>query len=214
MGDKDTERGTMTKSKILLRLTVLLLLMMAGGGKSWAGTYTATVKKTYVNYDDPNRSYGEIAQGTATISGYNTVANGQVGLGNTGWGANYITYVQVDASGIPTGRITGATLTAWVTGSTDNKRQTTWGVGYNNSTWSSSLTYNNAGKSITTVGDLYTTNTTSNSTWEEATFDITDALANDADKVVTLIIYETAAGGGYAPGSNALCCAEQPPFPA
>ena len=35
MGDKDTERGTMTKSKILLRLTVLLLLM-AGGSKLWA----------------------------------------------------------------------------------------------------------------------------------------------------------------------------------
>lgn len=183
---------------------VLLLLMVAGAEKSWGATYTATVKKTYVDYNNPTTSYGEIPQGTAVISGYNRISNGQVTLGNTGWGANYITYVQVDASGIPTGRITGATLTAWVTGSTDSKRQTTWGVGYNSSTWSSSMTYNTAVKDITLVGDLYTTNTTSNSTWEEATFDITDALVNDADKVVTLIIYETAAGGGYVDVASTL----------
>lgn len=194
----------MTKSKILLRLLTLLLLMMAGAINSWAGTYTATVKKTYVDYNNPNNSYGEIAQGTSTISGYNTISNGQVGFGNTGWGVNYITYVQVDASGIPTGMITGATLTAWVTGSYIGSRHTTWGVGYNSSTWSSTMTYNSADKSITPVGDLYTTTTTSNSTWEEVTFDITDALVNDADKVVTLIIYETAAGGGYIDVASTL----------
>lgn len=186
----------MMKTKILLWIVTLLLLFVVGVEDGWAATYTATVKKTYVDYNNPDTSYGEKAQGTATISGYNTVSNGQVGFGNTGWGVNYITYVQIDASGIPTGMITGATLTAWVTGSRDDRRQTTWGVGYNNSTWSSSMTYNSANKDITLVGDLFTTATTSSSTWEEATFDITDALVNDADKVVTLIIYETAAGGG------------------
>lgn len=183
--------------KILQRLLLLLLILMAGGGTSLAGTYTATVRKTYVNYNDPYLSYGEISQGTATIAGYNTISNGQVGFGNTGWGVNYITYVQIDASGIPAGLITGATLTAWVTGSMDSKRQTTWGVGYNSSTWSSSMTYNSADKSITPVGDLVSSTTSSASVWEQVTFDITDALVNDADKVVTLIIYETAAGGGY-----------------
>lgn len=171
---------------------------MTGAADIVAATYNATVRKTYVDYNNADTSFGQIAQGTATISGYNRINDGVVGFGNTGWGVNYITYVQVDASAIRnSGMVTGATLTAWVTGSTDSKRQTTWGVGYNNSTWSDAMTYNTADKSITTIGQEVTTSTTSASTWEEISFDITDALADDDDKIITLIIYETAAGGGY-----------------
>ncbi|MBQ8462578.1 MAG: hypothetical protein IJ544_00475 [Prevotella sp.] len=179
------------------RYLLALLLMLAVDGSAWAATYTATVRKTYVDYNNPTTSMGEIASGTASISGYNKISGDQVTLGNTGWGANYITYVQVDASAIGNAEINSVTLTAWVTGSTDSKRRTTWGVGYNNSAWSSSMTYNSADRTITLVGEEATTATSSNSTWEQVTFDITEALAEDDDKVVTLIIYETAAGGGY-----------------
>ncbi|MDD6518167.1 MAG: hypothetical protein PUF63_09665, partial [Prevotella sp.] len=108
------------------------------------------------------------------------------------WGANQITYIQVDASTIP-GTITGATLSATLK-QPDAKRARVWGVGYNSSTWSSSLTWNTADKSITTVGSTVTTKKSTADV--SATFDITDALKTDDDKIVTLLVYQTAAGGG------------------
>ena len=86
---------------------------MTGAADIVAATYNATVRKTYVDYNNADTSFGQIAQGTATISGYNRINDGVVGFGNTGWGVNYITYVQVDASAIRnSGMVTGATLTA------------------------------------------------------------------------------------------------------
>ncbi len=159
---------------------------------------TATVKMTYVNYDAPTTPYNEIAAGESARSGYNNISDGSVGFGDTSWGVNYITYLQVDARAIP-GKITKVTLKADVSGSTDGKRTTGWGVGYNNSTWSATMTYNNADKSITNLSDgLQWTSTTSATTFENKTFDITGAFTVDAlNKVATILVYETAAAGGY-----------------
>ncbi len=160
------------------------------------GTTAAGVKMTYVNYDEPDTAYGEIAAGESAKSGFNKISGGSVAFGNTGWGVNYITYLQVDASAI-SGNITGATLTFDASGSTDNKRTTTWGAGYNSSAWSADMTYNSADKSITTVGETKGGSSKSGSTFNTLTLDITDAIKNAEGGVVTLIVYETAAGGGY-----------------
>lgn len=159
-------------------------------------TSSATVKMTYVDADNAATSQGEISWGNSAKSGYNKITNGAVTLANTGWAVNYLTYLQVDASAIP-GRISKVTLKAKVSGSTDNKRTTGWGVGYNNSDWSSSLTWNTADKSITTIGAETWTTTKSSTTFEEKTFDITQAFTSDADKIVTILVYELAAAGGY-----------------
>lgn len=159
---------------------------------------TATVKMTYVNYDEPTTQNGEIAAGGTARSGYNKISDGSVGFGYTGWGVNYITYLQVDARAIP-GKITKVTLKADVSGSTDSQRTTGWGVGYNNSTWSATMTYDDADKSIITLGDeLQWTSTKSATVFENKSFDITGAFTVDAlKKVATILVYETAAAGGY-----------------
>ena len=126
---------------------------MTGRGDVWADNFTPDVKMTYVNYDKPDNSFGEISAGNLAISGYNGISGGNVVFPRTDWGYNYITYIQVDASLI-TGTITNATLTAQVSGAIDGTRSTAWGVGYNNSVWSSSMTYNTADKSITTIGEI------------------------------------------------------------
>ena len=151
----------------------------------------ATVKMTYVDGSKANldTSYGEVTEGEV---GYLKISNGALALGRESWGANQITYIQVDASTIP-GTITGATLSATLK-QPDAKRARVWGVGYNSSTWSSSLTWNTADKSITTVGSTVTTKKSTADV--SATFDITDALKTDDDKIVTLLVYQTAAGGG------------------
>ena len=146
---------------------------------------------TYVDGSKANldTSYGEVTEGEV---GYLKISNGALALGRESWGANQITYIQVDASTIP-GTITGATLSATLK-QPDAKRARVWGVGYNSSTWSSSLTWNTADKSITTVGSTVTTKKSTADV--SATFDITDALKTDDDKIVTLLVYQTAAGGG------------------
>lgn len=159
------------------------------------GTVAATVKMTYVDGSNTTTSYGEV---TTANAGYNNISNNNVGLANSGWNCNWITYIKVDASNVPAGRyIKKATLTAKVSGSTDSKRTTTWGAGYNSSTWSSTMTYENTDRSITTCGNTYTTSTKSATTFEDVEFDISDALVGDADKIATILIYETAAAGGY-----------------
>lgn len=182
--------------KNLLKSVLMTVALIFGVTGAWAADGTAVVKMTYVDYDNPTTAIGEIAPGETARSGFNKISGGEVGFGNTGWGENKITYIQVDASAIE-GTITGATLTAEVTGSTDSKRQCTYGVGYNASTWSADLTYETADKTITTVGNEYKTSTKSGSKFETATFDISNALVGDEDKVVTILMYETAAAGGY-----------------
>lgn len=156
----------------------------------------ANVQMTWVDYNNPDNVIGAIPAGETARSGYSKISNGSVENAYAGWGENKITYLQVDASAIP-GKIAKATLTADVTGSTDSKRTTTWGVGYNSSTWSADLTWNTADRTITTIGETQSTTTKSATTFENKSFDITDAFSNDEDKVVTLLVYETAAAGGY-----------------
>jgi len=153
-------------------------------------TYAA-VKMTWVDYSNPEASVGEVETAQA---GYNKIANGEVGFGNTGWGCNWITYLQVDASEYK-GAVKSAVLTFEGSGSTDSKRQTTWGVGYNSSEWSAEMTYSKADKSITLLNATQTGATKSSTVFEEYAFDITEAFANG--KVATILIYETAAAGGY-----------------
>lgn len=156
-------------------------------------TGSATAKMTYVcgSDDAVNTSYGQVSQ---AVGGYNSVGT-EVGLGNKDWGVNNLIYMQVDASSIP-GRIAKVTLKAKVSGSTDNMRTTGWGVGYNSSDWSSSLTWNTADKSITKIGDEVWTETKSSTAFEDKEFDITQAFTGDADKIVTILVYELAAAGG------------------
>lgn len=174
----------------------MAMALVFGATGAWAADGDAVVKMTYVDYDNPTTAIGEIAAGETARSGFNKISGGAVGFGNTGWGENKITYIQVDASAIE-GTITGATLTAEVSGSSDSKRPCTYGVGYNASAWSADLTYETADKTITLVGNTYGTSTKGANTFETATFDISNALVGDEDKVVTILMYETAAAGGY-----------------
>lgn len=151
-------------------------------------------KVTYVDYDKADEAMGDLTNSTS-LSGYNVIKDGEVTLGRTDWGANYLTYILVDAYTMQ-GVVKKATLKAKVSGSLDNKRTTTWGVGYNNSDWSANMTWNTADKSITNVGELFNGTTKSASTFQDAEFDITDAFADD-NKVKTILLYETAAAGGY-----------------
>ena len=162
----------------------------------------AGVKLTYVDKDNPDVAIGEVAAGSTAQVGYNKISNGTVGFANTGWKVNYVGYIQVDASAVE-GTIQNVLLTFDVSGSTDNKRTTGWGVGYNSSAWSAAMTYNTANLSITTLGAQQWTSTKSSGTFETKTFDITDAFAEDEDKIVTIVVYETAAAGGYLKNPSA-----------
>lgn len=181
--------------KNLLKSILMTVALILGVTGAWAADGNAVVKMTYVDYDNPTTAIGEIAAGETSKAGYNKISGGSVDFGNTGWGENKITYIQVDASAIE-GTITGATLTAEVSG-IDGRRSGVYGVGYNASTWSADLTYETADKTITTVGNTYTTSTKKNTEFETATFDISNALVGDEDKVVTLLMYDTNPGCGY-----------------
>lgn len=182
--------------KLLSKLFLLSSVLLFGTVNAVAEESPATVKMTYVNYDAPDTSYGEIAAGETAKAGYNKISGGAVNFGYTGWKENCITYLQVDASAIE-GNITGVTLKFQASGSTDNKRATTWGVGYNSSVWSSDMTYNTADRTITTIGDTQPTTTKASTTFEELSFDITAAVNNAENHIATILVYETAAGGGY-----------------
>ncbi|MDE5848521.1 MAG: Ig-like domain-containing protein, partial [Muribaculaceae bacterium] len=161
------------------------------------GSSAGSVKMTYVNMDEPDKAYGEIATGETAQSGYNKISGGSVGFGNTGWGENYITYLQVNVSEIE-GTIIGATLSFEGSGSTDNKRETSWGVGYNSSAWSADMTYNTADKTITTMGEVKKGTSKSAKTFNEYSFDISAAVKHADEKgFVTILVYETAAAGGF-----------------
>lgn len=181
-------------------LALASLVCTATNVRAEEGTTEASVKMTYVNMDEPTKSFGEIVEGETAMSGYNKITQGGRGdaveFGNTGWGVNYIAYLQVDASAI-NANIKTATLTFEASGSTDSKRTTSWGVGYNNSTWSSTMTYESAIRGIITMGDVKWTTTKAADTFEELSFDISEALKKSSNGVATILVYETAAAGGY-----------------
>ena len=163
------------------------------GANAWAEESAAVVKMTYVDSDNPETAIGEVETAKA---GYNKIAGDEVGFGNTSWGCNWITYLQVDASTI-SGTIIGATLTFDGSGSTDSKRQTKWGVGYNSKPWSANMTYTSADKKIVLIGEMKTTTTKASTEFESFEFDITEALKNADGKIATILVYETEAAGGY-----------------
>lgn len=189
------------KQKQLFRMLLAAVCLLVGTS-AWAEKLDATVKMTYVDKNNAETSYGEIAAGETARTGYNKISGGSVAFANEGWGVNYITYLQVDASAIPSGAtITNATLSFEQSGSTDgttqDKRTTTVGAGYNSSTWSNTMTFSNADKSIKTIGATTTTTTKRANVFENKNIDITAAFTGDDDNVVTILLYETAAAGCY-----------------
>ncbi|MBQ9640140.1 MAG: hypothetical protein IJV06_01040 [Bacteroidaceae bacterium] len=184
--------------KFTFKTLLAAAALCVGSVNAWAESLNATVKMTYVDYDKADTSYGEIAAGETARTGYNNISGGSVEFKTLGWNVNYITYLQVDASALPSGAtITAATLSFQQSGSTDSKRTTTVGAGYNSSTWSNTMTYNTADKSITTLGGLVGTSTKSASVFEDKEINITSAFTGDADNVVTILLYETEAAGCY-----------------
>lgn len=151
-----------------------------------------TVKMTYINGNDDqlSTSYGEIAAGEAAYCGYNRILNGSVELMNKGWGVNNVAYLQVDASAID-GTIKKVTLTGDF--QQIAARPMEYGVGYNNSDWTSTMTWETADRSITTLGG---TQTVEKATADKTlSFDITGAFGDS--KVKTIMVYNLAAGAGY-----------------
>lgn len=182
--------------KTFTKMFLLGAAMAFGVNVASAETTTAGVKMTYVNYNDADKAYGEITTGETAMAGYNEIKNGQVTFPRPDWSVSYLTYLQVDASAVD-GNIISATLSFDVSGSTDNKRTTEWGLGYNSSVWSSDMTYNTADKSITTFGSTLKTTSKSASKFNNLTFDIADAIKASENGIITILVYETAAGGGY-----------------
>lgn len=174
-----------------LRIAALALVATIGGGSAQAEntTITPTVKMTYVDGSNTTTAAGEVAEGHV---GYNKISGGKVAYANTGWGVNYITYIQVDASSIPSGAIvTAATLSGTFTSCSG--RTANWGVGFNASIWSAELTDATADKTITTLGSQQAGSGKGKA--DSKTFDIKAAFENDADNIVTLLVYDTNAGG-------------------
>ena len=169
-------------------------MMIVGSSGAWAlEQLTAPVKMTYVSGTDADAgtSYGEVA---TAYCGYNTIKNGSVELGNKGWGVNNIAYLQVDASAIPAGA-TIITASLQVDCQQISARGLNYGVGYNTTAWSSTMTWNTADRSITTLGSVI--NGSKTTTDKQNTFNIKAAFDGDADNIVTILVYQTAAGGGY-----------------
>ncbi len=146
---------------------------------------------TYVNGGATTESYGVV---TSAQTGFNKISGGAVALANSAWGANNVIFIQVDASAV-TSDITKVTLSMESSGSTDSKRTAGIGVGYNSSAWSETLTWDTADRSITTLGAQQWTATKSATVFEAMSFDITDAFKDDADKIVTILVYNTQAAG-------------------
>jgi len=167
-------------------------------------TGSATVKATYINgYYDNNVpadsrdiSYGEISTGNPVYCGRNKFTGGYVDLYNHTWSDDaYIAYLQVDASAF-NGTIKKVTLKGNFRKISTNGRQMEYGVGYNSTPWSSTMTWNNADRSITTMGS--TQLLASQDGEEELSFEITDAFTSDpSNKIKTILVYNLTAGNGY-----------------
>ena len=158
------------------------------------------VKMTYVDQSFPDSIIGEVD----TIKvGYNKAlaVGAAVGFGNTGWGCNWVGFLQVDATALP-GTVTKATLKAKISGSTDSKRTTGWGVALTDNKWTNQLNYSTAGAWTATAllngGNQAWSTQKAAATFEEVSFDITEALQGaDFSGFATIIVFETAAAGGY-----------------
>ncbi len=156
-------------------------------------TGTAAVKMTYVNgsSDAVDISNGEVAAGYPAYCGFNKISNGNtVNLANTSYGVNNIAYLQVDATAI-NGTISKVTLTGDF--QQISARGLEYGVGYNNSPWSSAMTWNSADRSITILDETQTVSRSSDDT--ELSFNITEAFRDS--KLKTILVYNLQAGGGY-----------------
>ena len=158
------------------------------------------VKMTYVDQSTPETIIGEV---DTIRAGYNKEPNvgGTIGFGNTSWGCNWIGVLQVDATAIP-GTITKATLKAKISGSTDSKRNTGWGVALTDNAWSNELNYAAVGPWTVAAklngGSLVWSTQKAGNVFEEVSFDVTEALQGAGFKgFATLLVYETQAAGGY-----------------
>ena len=184
------------KKKFFLGLGIVLMSVLAYaaiGQIKGKVTGNAVVNMTYVDADAPTTAFGEV---TTAVGGYNKISGGTVAMANSAWGVNKIIYLNVDISGVKTDRmIKKVTLYAECSGSTDSKRTTGWGVGWNESDWSADMTYETADKSIMLCGDVAWTSTKSSAEYETLSWDISDAFAR-ADPSVTILVYETNAAGG------------------
>ena len=167
-------------------------------------TSAASVRMTYIDGSDgtldadgnnlPDNVDTPHWDVTSAVGGYNSISNGEVVLGQKSWGVNNIIYLQVDASYIP-GKITKATLKATATGSTDGRRATQWGAGFNGTAWRNDMTWNTADRSITDLTPESRVWVDANAT-QEISLDITGAFTNDLDKIATILVYELQAAGG------------------
>ena len=170
-----------------------MVLVAIGSLSTYAAVQQVTTKMTYIDGSNPAEYYGEVEEAQ---TGYNKISGGAVELGNAAWGVNQVVYIQVDASAVQAD-ITKVTLSLESSGSTDSKRNAAIGVGYNASEWSSTLTWETADRSITTLGDVVWGTSKSATGFEPMSFDITEAFAEDADKIVTILVYNAQAAGSY-----------------
>ena len=165
-------------------------------------TGTATVKMTYVDQSFPDSIVGAV---DTIRAGYNNApaVGSTVPFGRTSWGCNWIGVLKVDVSSIP-GTVQKATLKAQISGSTDSKRGTSWGVALTDNAWAADLNYTTVGTwtvSALLNGGKAVNNTQNAATvFEDAEWDITEALSS-GQATATLLVYETAAAGGYMTGA-------------
>jgi len=189
--------------KSLLALIALFGLGMTASAENVVGQ--GSVKMTYVDFNFPDSVFG---QKDSILVGYNKVpgVGAAVGFGNTGWGCNWIGYIQVDVSAIP-GVIQKAVLKAQVSGCTApdaaKSRASAWGVALTDAVWANNLTYNSTKETflatkILNNGNLANGTGGHKNNFSEIELDITEAVAGgDASKLATLMVYETSAEGAY-----------------
>ena len=155
------------------------------------------VKMTYISKDDADKAFGEIVEGETAETGFNKISGGKVEFANEGWGVNFITYLQVDASKIE-GNITSVNLTFEGSGAVNGSRTICYGVGYNSSVWAADMTYNTADRNITLIGETKWTTSKSGTSFDKLSFDITEAVKESENGIATILIYSISnAGGGY-----------------
>ena len=186
--------------KNLLKSMIALAAFCLGGISAYAQNQvgTAPVKMTFIDQSFPDSINGVC---DTIRAGYNKAAavGSAIGFGNTGWGANWIGVLKVDVSAIP-GTVPPATLKAKISGSTDSKRTTGWGVALTDNAWSADLTYTTVStwtvSKLLNGGNQVWTSTKAATVFEEKEWDVTEALSS-GQATATLLVYETAAAGGY-----------------
>ncbi len=161
--------------------------------ETFADEAQATVKMTYVDAENPDVSYYETTtnQGYA-LTGYVKVNNGKVALAYKKWHRNWIAILQVDASSID-GSITGATFSIEGSGATaqPTKYSAQLALGKVDLEWKDDLTWNNSSPTnlaFAQFGSSQTLKTKSTETYEQVSWDISDAFVGTANKKVTLFV--------------------------